>query len=124
MLQAQFFVKKCKRAISGDEVLINDVKAVESVFYDFFKVFNKKSLESVFSYYYENFDFDEGIYAFIDKFLPIISFLSLDSEDVGYEFNPCEKKLILEVFDSSAGTLEASKLKALASAIVSFGILN
>ena len=73
-----------------------------------FKIFNKKSLENVFSYYYETFDFNEGIYAFVDKFLPIISFLSLESLD--YEFNLQEKKLIVEVFDSSVETLEPSKL--------------
>ena len=122
MLQAQFFVKKCKKAISRDDVLTNNVKAVEGVFYDFFKIFNKKSLKNIFNYYYENFESDEGIYAFIDKFLPIISFLSLES--VEYEFNRCEKELILEVFDSSAETLDASKLKELASSIVSLGILN
>ncbi|WKC58162.1 hypothetical protein [Borrelia sp. P9F1] len=122
MLQAQFFIKKCKKAISTDDILINNVKVVEGVFYDFFKIFNKKSLESVFSYYYENFEPDEGIYAFINKFLPMISFLSLES--VGYEFNDYEKKLILEVFDSSAETLDANKLKELASEIVSLGILN
>ncbi|UEQ07250.1 hypothetical protein LEQ40_03125 [Borrelia hermsii] len=122
MLQSQFFVKRCKRCISKDEVLVNNVKNVENIFYDFLKIFDKKSLECIFNYYYENFDFDEGIYAFIDKFIPIINFLSLEVLD--YEFNIDEKKLILEVFDSSACTFKADKLSEFARAIVSLGILN
>ncbi|UPA12273.1 hypothetical protein [Borrelia venezuelensis] len=122
MLQSQFFVKRCKRAISKEEVLINNVKNIEHVFYNFFKIFDEKALKSVFDYYYENFDFDEGIYAFIDKFIPIINFLSLEVLD--YEFSIDEKKLILEVFDSSACTLKDDTLSEFARAIVSLGILD
>ncbi|BDU62714.1 hypothetical protein BOFE_02540 [Candidatus Borrelia fainii] len=122
MLQSQFFVKKCKRAISKDGVLINNVNSVEHIFYDFFKIFDEKALKSVFDHYHENFDFDKGIYAFIDKFIPIINFLSLEVLD--YEFSIDEKKLILEVFDSSACTLKDATLSEFARAIVSFGILD
>ncbi|QMU99377.1 hypothetical protein F0310_03060 [Borrelia sp. A-FGy1] len=122
MLKSHFFVKKCKKAISQDEIFINNARVVQSVFYDFLKIFNRKSLENIFSYYYGNFDSEEGIYAFIDKFLPIIRFLSLESLDC--KFNLHEKKLILDLFDSSAGNLESSKLNELASAIVSLGILS
>ncbi|APR65053.1 hypothetical protein baBA2_000610 [Borrelia anserina] len=122
MLKSQFFVKKCKRCISENEVLINNVKSVENVFYDFLKIFDRKALESAFNYYYENFDFDEGIYSFIDRFIPIIDFLSLEVLD--YEFNINEKKLILEIFDSSAYSFEVDKLNEFARAVVSLGILN
>ncbi|UPA16464.1 hypothetical protein bcCo53_000616 [Borrelia coriaceae] len=122
MLQSQFFVKKCKKCISKDEVLINTVKNIEHIFYDFLKTFDEHALKSVFNYYYKNFDFDEGIYAFIDKFIPIINFLSLEILD--YEFSIDEKKFILEIFDSSACILKADTLNELAKAIVSLDILN
>ncbi|AWG42974.1 hypothetical protein CR532_03225 [Candidatus Borreliella tachyglossi] len=122
MLQSHVFVKKCKKHISQDESLMNTLKKIESVFYDVLKIFNKKSLEYVFNYYYENFDFDEGIYVFVDRFVPIINFLSLESLDYGFSLD--EKKLILEVFDSSAQTFESNKLSELGSAIVSLGILD
>ncbi|WP_445436078.1 hypothetical protein [Candidatus Borreliella tachyglossi] len=122
MLQSHVFVKKCKKHISQDESLMNTLKKIESVFYDVLKIFNKKSLEYVFNYYYENFDFDEGIYVFVDRFVPIINFLSLESLDYGFSLD--EKKLILEVFDSSAQTFESNKLSELGNAIVSLGILD
>ncbi|WP_024653427.1 hypothetical protein [Borrelia persica] len=122
MLQSKLFVKKCKKCISKDEILMNNVKNVENVFYDFLKIFDKKALENVFNYYYENFNFDKGIYAFIDEFIPIINFLSL--EIVDHEFNFDEKRIILEIFDLSAGTISSNQLSEFAKAIVSLGVLK
>ncbi|BCR22028.1 hypothetical protein [Borrelia sp. HM] len=122
MLQSQFFVKQCKRYIAKDKIFINNVKNVETIFYDLLKMFDKQALKSIFDYYYDNFDFDNGIYAFIEKFIPIINFLSLEVLD--YEFSIDEKKLILEIFNSSACTMQASNLNEFARAIVSLGILK
>ncbi|WP_024654879.1 hypothetical protein [Borrelia hispanica] len=122
MLQSQLFVKKCKRCISKDEILMNNVKNVENVFYDFLKVFDKKALENMFNYYYENFNFDKGIYDFIDKFIPMIDFLSL--EILEHEFNFDEKRIILDIFDASACTMKSNQLSEFAKAIVSLGILG
>lgn len=62
------------------------------------------------------------MYGFVEKFVPIINFLLF--EDLEYNFNSDEKKLILSVFDLSANTLESNKLNRLASALVSLKILS
>ncbi|APS98800.1 hypothetical protein Bmayo_03095 [Borreliella mayonii] len=121
MRQADFFVKKCKKIILNNN-LHNLIENIKNIFCDFLKEFDRKSLENVFDYYYEAYDFNNSIYSFVEKFVPIIDFLLF--ENLEYNFNSDEKKLILNVFDSSANTLESYKLNRLASALVSLKILN
>ena len=51
------------------------MKNVENIFYNLLKMFDKQVLKSILNYCHDN--FDNKIYAFIEKFIPIINFLSL-----------------------------------------------
>ncbi|WKC79988.1 hypothetical protein [Borreliella tanukii] len=121
MKQSDFFVKKCKKIILNNNLhsLIDNIK---NIFCEILKEFDRKSLEDVFNYYYESYDLNNSLYSFVEKFVPIIDFLLFD--DLEYNFNFDEKKLILNVFDLSANTLESDKLNRLASAVVSLKILD
>ncbi|WKC81825.1 hypothetical protein QIA27_03615 [Borreliella tanukii] len=121
MKQSDFFVKKCKKIILNNNLhsLIDNIK---NIFCEILKQFDRKSLEDVFNYYYESYDLNNSLYSFVEKFVPIIDFLLFD--DLEYNFNFDEKKLILNVFDLSANTLESDKLNRLASAVVSLKILD
>lgn len=122
MRQADFFVKKCKKNILHNNDLHSLIENIKNIFYEILKDFDRKSLEDIFSYYYEAYDLNNSLYSFVEKFVPIINFLL--SEDLEYNFNSDEKKLILNVFDLSANNLESDKLNRLASALVSLKILD
>ncbi|QFI14718.1 hypothetical protein QIA37_03670 [Borrelia sp. CA_690] len=122
MRQADFFVKKCKKIIFNNKNLHGLIGNIKNNFCDFLKEFDRKSLEGIFDYYYEVYDLNNSIYSFVEKFVPIIDFLLF--ENLEYNFNSDEKKLILNVFDLSANILESDKLNRLASALVSLKILN
>ncbi|AEL18784.1 hypothetical protein [Borreliella bissettiae] len=122
MRQADFFTKKCKKIILNNNDLQSLIDNIKNIFYEVLKEFDKKSLEDIFNYYYETYDLNNSLYSFIEKFAPIINFLLF--EDLEYNFNSDEKKLILNVFDLSANTLASNKLNKLASALVSLKILN
>ncbi|EED29265.1 hypothetical protein PT136_03115 [Borreliella garinii] len=122
MRQADFFVKKCKKNILHNTDLYSLIENIKNIFCETLKDFDRKSLEDIFSYYYEAYDLNNSLYSFVEKFVPIINFLL--SEDLEYNFNSDEKKLILNVFDLSANTLESDKLNRLASALVSLKILD
>lgn len=122
MRQADFFVKKCKKNILHNNDLYSLIENIKNIFCETLKDFDRKSLEDIFSYYYESYDLNNSLYSFVEKFVSIINFLL--SEDLEYNFNSDEKKLILNVFDLSANTLESDKLNRLASALVSLKILD
>ncbi|WKD00943.1 hypothetical protein QIA01_03090 [Borreliella americana] len=122
MRQSDFFVKKCKKNILNNNDLHSLIDNIENIFYEILKEFDRWSLEDIFNYYYEAYDLNNSLYGFIGKFVPIINFLLF--EDLEYNFNSHEKKLILSVFDLSANTLESNKLNRLASALVSLKILS
>ncbi|AGS66617.1 hypothetical protein L144_03020 [Borreliella burgdorferi CA382] len=122
MRQADFFVKKCKKIILNNNDLHSLIDNIKNIFYEILKEFDIRSLEDIFDYYYETHDINNSLYSFIEKFVPIINFLLF--EDLEYNFNSDEKKLILNVFDLSAHTLESNKLNKFASALVSLKILN
>ncbi|MBB6212731.1 hypothetical protein QIA17_03625 [Borreliella californiensis] len=122
MRQADFFVKKCKKNILNNNDLHSLINNIKNIFYEILKEFDRKSLENIFNYYYEVHDLNNSLYSFIEKFVPIINFLLF--EDLEYNFNSAEKKLILNLFDLSANTLESGKLNRLAGALVSLKILN
>ncbi|MBB6031258.1 hypothetical protein HNR35_000222 [Borreliella spielmanii] len=122
MRQADFFVKKCKKLILNSSNLHSLIENLKKIFCDILKEFDRKSLEDIFNYYYEAYDFNNNLYSFVEKFIPIINFLLF--ENLEYDFNADEKKLILNVFDLSANTLESDKLNRLASAVISLKILD
>ncbi|WKC83676.1 hypothetical protein QIA25_03700 [Borreliella spielmanii] len=122
MRQADFFVKKCKKLILNSSNLHSLIENLKKIFCDILKEFDRKSLEDIFNYYYETYDFNNNLYSFVEKFIPIINFLLF--ENLEYDFNADEKKLILNVFDLSANTLESDKLNKLASAVISLKILD
>lgn len=117
MRQADFFVKKCKKIILNNNNLHSLIENIKNIFCEILKEFDRKSLEDIFNYYYEAYDLNNSLYSFVEKFIPIINFLLF--ENLEYNFNSDEKKLILNVFDLSANTLESDKLNRLASAVVS-----
>ncbi|EEF84498.1 hypothetical protein [Borreliella spielmanii] len=122
MRQADFFVKKCKKLILNSSNLHSLIENLKKIFCDILKEFDRKLLEDIFNYYYETYDFNNNLYSFVEKFIPIINFLLF--ENLEYDFNADEKKLILNVFDLSANTLESDKLNKLASAVISLKILD
>ncbi|MBB6042603.1 hypothetical protein QIA34_03655 [Borreliella yangtzensis] len=121
MRQSDFFVKKCKKIIFNNN-LHSLIENIKNIFCEILKEFDRNSLEDVFNYYYESYDFNNSLYSFVEKFVPIINFLLLD--DLEYNFSFDEKKLILNTFNLSANTLESDKLNRLANAIVSLKILD
>ncbi|WNY64234.1 hypothetical protein QIA00_03090 [Borreliella americana] len=122
MRQSDFFVKKCKKNILNNNDLHSLIDNIKNIFYEILIEFDRRSLEDIFNYYYKAYDLNSSLYGFIGKFVPIINFLLF--EDLEYNFNSDEKKLILSVFDLSANTLESNKLNRLASALVSLKILS
>ncbi|WNY66951.1 hypothetical protein [Borreliella lusitaniae] len=122
MRQADFFVKKCKKIILNNNNLHSLIENIENIFFEILKEFDRKSLKDIFNYYYKAYDFNNSLYGFIEKFVPIINFLLF--ENLEYNFNSDEKKLILNVFNLSANTLESDKLNKLASVLVSLKILD
>ncbi|AJA90409.1 hypothetical protein OY14_03075 [Borreliella chilensis] len=122
MRQSDFFVKKCKKNILNNNDLHSLIENIKNIFCEFLKEFDRKSLEDIFNYYYKAYDFNNSLYGFIEKFVPIINFLLL--ENLEYSFNSDEKKLILNVFDLSANILESDKLNRLASAVVSLKMFD
>nr|WP_267506410.1 hypothetical protein [Borreliella afzelii] len=122
MRQADFFVKKCKKIILNNNNLHSLIENIKNIFCEILKEFDRKSLEDIFNYYYEAYNLNNSLYSFVEKFIPIINFLLF--ENLEYNFNSDEKKLILNVFDLSANTLESDKLNRLASAVVSLKILD
>lgn len=122
MRQADFFVKKCKKIILNNNNLHSLIENIKNIFCEILKEFDRKSLEDIFNYYYEAYDLNNSLYSFVEKFIPIINFLLF--ENLEYNFNSDEKKLILNVFDLSANTLKSDKLNRLASAVVSLKILD
>lgn len=122
MRQADFFVKKCKKIILNNNNLHSLIENIKNIFCEILKEFDRKSLEDIFNYYYEAYDLNNSLYSFVEKFIPIINFLLF--ENLEYNFNSDEKKLILNVFNLSANTLESDKLNRLASAVVSLKILD
>lgn len=121
MRQSDFFMKKCKKIILNNN-LHSLIENIKNIFCEILKEFDRNSLEDVFNYYYESYDFNNSLYSFVEKFVPIINFLLFD--DLEYNFNFDEKKLILNVFNLSANTLESDKLNRLASAVISLKILD
>ncbi|WNY66045.1 hypothetical protein QIA45_03090 [Borreliella andersonii] len=117
MRQADFFVKKCKKIILNNNDLYSLIDNIKNIFYEILKGFDRRSLEDIFNYYYEAYDFNNSLYGFIKKFVPSINFLLF--EDLEYNFNSDEKKLFLNIFDLSVNTLENGKLNRLASVLVS-----
>ncbi|SCW27393.1 hypothetical protein [Borreliella japonica] len=122
MRQADFFVKKCKKNILNNNNLHSLIENIKNNFCEILKEFDKKSLEDIFNYYYEAYELDSSLYSFVEKFVPIINFLLF--EDLEYNFNFDEKKLILNLFDLSASVLESDKLNRFANAVVSLKILD
>ncbi|WP_151073621.1 hypothetical protein [Borreliella turdi] len=122
MRQVNFFVKKCKKIILNNNDLHSLNENIKNIFCDVLKEFDRKSLEDIFNYYFEAYDRNSSLYSFVEKFIPIINFLLF--ENLEYNFNSDEKKLILNVFDLSSNTLESDKLNRLGSALVSLKVLD
>ncbi|WKC78153.1 hypothetical protein QIA31_03610 [Borreliella turdi] len=123
MRQVNFFVKKCKKIILNNNDLHSLNENIKNIFCDFLKEFDRKSLEHIFNYYFEAYDHNSSLYSFVEKFIPIINFLLF--ENLEYNLNFDEKKLILNVFDLSSDTLESDKLnRLLGSALVSLKVLD
>ncbi|WPM05720.1 hypothetical protein QIA41_01170 [Borreliella sinica] len=122
MRQADFFVKKCKKIILNNNNLDSLIENIKNIFCEVLKEYDRKSLEDIFNYYYEAYDFNNNLYIFLEKFVPIINFLLFENLEDNFDLD--EKKLILNVFDLSANTLESEKLNRLANALVSLKMLG